>query len=450
MTGKKTGVGVLMKSKFSPFSVQTHCIAHRLNLAVTDSIKKIEPLCKFRTNFNSLYNFMIGSRNRVDKLKRIQQFFGEPELSIKESHSIRWLGLKNAVEAVYESYSSVLATLSNFAAEKMPQAEGLLKYFSEYKTVLLVSFILDVHDILAVLCQQLQKKNLHFSEIQPLMKGTLSKLSHLETVQGTAEKAMRDCIELRDEEETRCAYLNGEKLRKFSINIENELSNLKSNYLSSLQKNIRHRFRKEDSEIFKDFSLLLEPGVVNTVSNEESEAALEAIGNFYSAKEVTIVHGSMEEGTREEKHEINQLLDNELLKQEWPILKGMISGSYKNLSPQDLCNRVIQLHQEMMPEFAKLCKIALCIAVTSVECERSFSAQNRIKNRYRCSLKTENLQYLLNIQMNSASLSDYDPTNAVRLWVTKKKRRKSRLCQPYQPRPKKLKAKESSDSPKNC
>ena len=68
--------------------------------------------------------------------------------------------------------------------------------------------------------------------------------------------------------------------------------------------------------------------MVNTVSNEESEAALEAIGNFYSAKEVTIDHGSMEEGTREEKHEINQLLDNELLKQEWPILKGMISGSY--------------------------------------------------------------------------------------------------------------------------
>ena len=101
----------------------------------------------------------------------------------------------------------------------MPQAEGLLKYFSEYKTVLLVSFMLDVHDILAVLCQQLQKKNLHFSEIQPLMEGTLSKVSHLETVQGTAEKAMRDCIELRDEEETRCAYLNGEKLRKFSINI---------------------------------------------------------------------------------------------------------------------------------------------------------------------------------------------------------------------------------------
>ena len=36
MTGRKTGVEVQLKSKFP----QTHCIAHRLNLAVSDSIKK--------------------------------------------------------------------------------------------------------------------------------------------------------------------------------------------------------------------------------------------------------------------------------------------------------------------------------------------------------------------------------------------------------------------------
>ena len=40
MTGKETGVGVQIKSKYAQFSVQSHCIAHRLNLAVTDSIKK--------------------------------------------------------------------------------------------------------------------------------------------------------------------------------------------------------------------------------------------------------------------------------------------------------------------------------------------------------------------------------------------------------------------------
>ena len=39
MMGKKTGVGVQHKAKSSPFMFQTHCVAHRLNLAVLDSIR---------------------------------------------------------------------------------------------------------------------------------------------------------------------------------------------------------------------------------------------------------------------------------------------------------------------------------------------------------------------------------------------------------------------------
>jgi hypothetical protein len=48
MMGRHTGVGVQMKAKFSPFSVQVHCIAHRLNLACVDSMKKNEFMSKFR------------------------------------------------------------------------------------------------------------------------------------------------------------------------------------------------------------------------------------------------------------------------------------------------------------------------------------------------------------------------------------------------------------------
>ena len=51
MMGKKTCVGVQIKSKFSPIVVQVHCIAHRLNLAVTDSIKNEQILEKFKEKF---------------------------------------------------------------------------------------------------------------------------------------------------------------------------------------------------------------------------------------------------------------------------------------------------------------------------------------------------------------------------------------------------------------
>ena len=47
MLGKMTGIGVQLKSKCMPFVVQTHCFAHRLNLAVMDSMKKEEVLKKF-------------------------------------------------------------------------------------------------------------------------------------------------------------------------------------------------------------------------------------------------------------------------------------------------------------------------------------------------------------------------------------------------------------------
>ena len=63
--------------------------------------------------------------------------------------------------------------------------------------------------------------------------------------------------------------------------------------------------------------------MVNTSNNSDCEAALEAVGTLYSAKKVTLVHGDIQE-SREEKIEVDQLLDKEKMKQEWHVLKDMI------------------------------------------------------------------------------------------------------------------------------
>lgn len=186
MLGHKTGVGVQIKSKYSPYCLQTHCVAHRLNLACVDSIKEKDFLVKFRDKFTNLFNFITASANRVFALKNIQSLLNEPELSVKDPHSVRWLGLKNAVEAVFESYSSIVATLSKFAAEKSPVAKGLHKYFSSYKVVLVTAFMLDVHTELRILSCSFQKKNLSFSEIRPLIEGTIAKIETMKESDGEA------------------------------------------------------------------------------------------------------------------------------------------------------------------------------------------------------------------------------------------------------------------------
>ena len=78
------------------------------------------------------------------------------------------------VEAVYESYNSVLATLSKFAVESHI-AKGLYKYFKSYKVALMVAVILDIHTELGILSQSLQRKNLLFSEVSPMIEGTTKK-----------------------------------------------------------------------------------------------------------------------------------------------------------------------------------------------------------------------------------------------------------------------------------
>ena len=297
--------------------------------------------------------------------------------------------------------------------------------------------MLDVHECIGVLSKQLQKQSLVFSEIQPHMDGTIGQLNHLESHDGKSLTAMKACIQVKESEDGKEAFLDDEKLLRYEEKTDSDFAALRLEYLGKLQKNIQHRFRKEDSEVFRDLSLLLEPAVVTEATTQDCENALEAIGLLYGQNaETKITYGNLqEEGLREEVKEVPKLLDREKLSGEWPRLKAMVCASYKNLSLQNLCKRVITLHQDLTA-FATLFKIALCFSVTSIECERSFSVHNRIKNKYRGSIKSEKLDTLISIAMSKVELTSFNPNKAIRLWLAKTKRRKSRLCQEYKARAK--------------
>ena len=119
--------------------------------------------------------------------------------------------MKNAVHAVYESYSSVLTTLSSFAKESAT-AKCLFQYFSDYKVVLLVSLMLDVHECLGMFSEQLLQQNLSLSQIYSLLNATLGQLQHLETHDGEYMKAMKQSVKIKTEESKNVAYLDDKKL----------------------------------------------------------------------------------------------------------------------------------------------------------------------------------------------------------------------------------------------
>jgi hypothetical protein len=112
----------------------------------------------------------------------------------------------------------------------------------------------------------------------------------------------------------------------------------------------------------------------------------------------------------------------------------MVKGSYSDIKTDKLCKRVILLHGNMMPNMAKLAAIALCLQPTSVECERSFSTQNRLKCKLRASLGSEKLNTLMIISMLGPSLKMFDATSSIVYWLRQKRRRKSRLFAERKPR----------------
>lgn len=259
-------------------------------------------------------------------------------------------------------------------------ATGLHKYFVDYKTVLLVAFMFDAHDILACLSCQLQKQALMFSEIQPLMDGTIAKLNHLKTSDGQCLNEMKALLEI----EGNSASIKGEKLTNFCQRADEQFKFVRVKYIEGLVKNMKLRFKKEDSCLFDYLSLLLEPVRVYDAEDNESKEALDMVTSYYgSEKQVGLVEGNMQDGYDEAVQKVDPLLDGDKLKDEWPMLKGMILGSYKDLSMEKLCKKVITLHGTLFPNFMVLCKVDLCMTVTSVECESTFSTQNRLKNKHR-------------------------------------------------------------------
>ena len=268
-----------IKSKFCPFITQTHRIAHRPNLAITDAIKSNDTFKKFREMFQSLYNFMSASTLRINAM---QDLLDEPNIAIKEPHSIRWLGLKKSVEVVYDCYGSLLAALSNLAIENLT-AMGLFKYFSSYKTALLIGLMLDIHTELGVLSCHLQERNLIFSDVFPLIEGTIARLEYMKPTEGNGLSDMRQSIEISEDSQL---SFKGKKLKNYKKEgSDSEFETDKCEYLTNLANNIRKSIRKDDSELLCSLGALLEP--ISVSKSADDKLALECVTKLFCEPKVT-------------------------------------------------------------------------------------------------------------------------------------------------------------------
>lgn len=286
--------------------------------------------------------------------------------------------------------------------------------------------VLDVHCQVNILSKQLQKESLLFSEIQPLFDATIAGLKNMCESEGNNEK---DIIQNLNVSDTSSTSLKGVELTNYSESVVKNFKKLKEKYISSLIRNIENRFEQNSSKILGDLGMVFEPSHFDVAM---ADNAIQDLGEHYGSDKVTSIIWNSD--SELENTDIPSMIDKEKLKDEWPLMKGMVTGAYQKMNTKQLCKRLITLHCDMMPNIAKLAHVALSMCVTSVDCERNFSLQNRLKSKYRCSLKPESVNNLMKINLLGPPLQDFNVASVVKLWHGKKKRRLSRLSQPKKPR----------------
>lgn len=72
--------------RLNPNVISVHCIAHKMQLCVSQVAEKVKHLKK--------------SALRTERLKAVQEVLNEPQLKFKEIHRVRWLSFYKLLETL--------------------------------------------------------------------------------------------------------------------------------------------------------------------------------------------------------------------------------------------------------------------------------------------------------------------------------------------------------------
>ncbi|CAI2185107.1 20591_t:CDS:2 [Funneliformis geosporum] len=93
------------------------------------------------------------------------------------------------------------------------------------------------------------------------------------------------------------------------------------------------------------------------------------------------------------------LFDINKCREEWPGFKMIITNSFSSNDIETILPLLIQDYNDVFSNLIKLIQIVYCIFFSSIECERGFSKQNKIKTKDRNSLATNTLDMLMRISL---------------------------------------------------
>lgn len=382
MLGKQNGLVALLQRQF-PKLVPWHCAAHRLELAVADALKDVSATNHFKIFLEKLYSTYSMSAKNSRELAEAADAVSVELLKIGKVFSIRWVASTvRTVRAVWQNYPALFEHFSKAAVDKTRSSSeqanfsGLANQLSSEIFVKNLALMFDTLSELSVLSQQLQSNDMNIQTAHNKFLLTKKIFSAMKGRSGKCETVVDNCGGC-----FKGVELNG-SLRRIEINrsqfIQSVIDKLDERmFTTSSNRNSDNSASRELYEkIIVDLSIIQKENWSAEQLNDPGfgDEVIERLCNFFRVPCDPVIQGFRE---------------------------YVFSGG-KNSKGVHALFQAINL-----------------IAIQTAECERGFSAMNRILTPERASMSVRRLSHCLRLYTVGPPLSLFNPNEYVKSWLSK-------------------------------
>ena len=378
--------GVQMRIKgVAPMAIYVHCYAHCLNLVLVDSTRNVREASEIFALVETLYVFISTTKAHAIYVEQQSMLYpNKPVRQLQRLSDTRWACRFFAVDAVYTTYSAILATLQVIAdgddRKKANEATGILLQVQSFKYLTASFLFWCVLSITKGLSDQLQSTKMNMAKAADLVTASIETLQEFRSDEEWDKlyKYVTDVAKLHDINE---APPRPRRQRRLPSRLSAE-----ANVIIALE---TIGFR-ETVTASNDYKICLYYPVLDAVILE--------LNSRFAGKNLDLMR-SIQCCNPESPHFLNSnylttlaemyRLDKKSLSMECKLALRALDGKEME-SINDVFVELLPL-KAAFPVLTRMIQIVLTIVVSTAECERSFSTLTRTKTYLRSTMSEERL-----------------------------------------------------------
>ena len=419
MSGHISGVQTRLKEKQHGL-IYTHCVVHRIELAVLDSLKFDSYLKEFDEGINKIFQFYYYSPTRRKELRDLAKLFQDEFKQLGRLKNIRWIASRERALKLLEINYKVLVfdleSKSYGTDETSKKALGYLNFLKNPRFLFYLHFFEDLVEVLRPLSLAFQSDRLLACQVPRKIDECCAIIDALAINPGDAAVRLKEQINVdthgniiyKEVELDKPAGRRKPDVDHTPVAYEELYHPVFSKIIQGAQDYLQNRFRdfKQEplSSMVKIFDIEQWP-VLFTGSDDFRKWGFEEVNRIAEYYHLHLFI-SAEEKKLASKH--------------WPLFREKVL-KLRHSSLLDIFSDITCRNSEDIRGMIVLLQIMMTISPSTAACERGFSCMNREKTTLRTGLTEGTLDDIMRINIDGSELDNFESNVHVSAWLASAK-----------------------------